>query len=596
MANAEQIEIVSPSGQVQFYELNPAIGIVNIGQHPDNDLVLEGPLVRPFHALIDHRRRPYQYVSLEEDGAVGTERTLGEWERLRIGEHELALMVGNRPGQTMSPQNPSPSYAPQQNRPQAPMQPGTEIKTEWRARPGQTVRRNLTVQNGGDKAATFVISAGGVPEEWLWLSQQTIPLPPGGQAAVQLAVTPPPGPATQPGVYPLTWQMESPDYPGQVQNEAIYLEVEAVPSVQMSKPEPTAVISRPFRRAGHAYITVANWGNIPANIYLSGQERRNDCTVQIDPVLDRPAPEEGVEWERPQANGGFSPTGLLLLLPPGALAHLRVIIRPRTGRSFGIGSQQHRFTVTAQSTDSTFPPQTSAGTFESRPAIHMGFLLLLAALLVLAALYFSRSSTSADAGQTSTEPVVIDPSAMAARPAWLSPTSETAVRTMLATGGPRGRQAGGLTYSEMFQEIGELYGMDWRQLVAHAHRESRLDPNARGGSGEYGLMQILPSTWDEWAPLVQVSDPWDPYSNILVGAAYYSYIHSYFSDLGYADPQWSLAAYNWGPERTLNLLDSGAGWFALPLTQRMYVADILISVENAPALAADAEVRYPHTK
>ncbi|MBI3958771.1 MAG: transglycosylase SLT domain-containing protein [Chloroflexi bacterium] len=145
----------------------------------------------------------------------------------------------------------------------------------------------------------------------------------------------------------------------------------------------------------------------------------------------------------------------------------------------------------------------------------------------------------------------------------------------------------------MFQEIADLYGMDWRQLVAHADRESRLNPNAQGGAGEYGLMQILPATWNEWAPLVQVSDPWDPYSNILVGAAYYSYIHSYFSDLGYADPQWSLAAYNWGPERTLGLLDSGGGWFALPLTQRMYVADILIGMKNAPTLAEDAEIRYP---
>lgn len=595
MANAEQIEIVSSSGQVQFYELNPAIGIVNIGQHADNDLILAGPDVRPFHALIDHRRRPYLYISLGEDGAVGAERSLGEWERLRIGEHELVLMTGNRPGQTASPQGRSSSY-PHQTQAQEPIRSAAGTTTQWRARPGQSVRRNLTVQNGGDKAATFVISAGGVPEDWLWLSQQTIPLPPGGQTAVQLTVTPPPGPATEPGVYPLTWQMESPDYPGWVQNEAIYLEVEALPSVHMSKPEPTTVVSRPFRRAGQAHITVANWGNVPTNIYLSGQERRNDCVVQIDPVLDLPAPEEGVVWERPQTTGAPSATDLLLLLPPGALAHLRVNISPRKGRRFGIGSIQHRFTITAQSTNGTFPPQTSAGAFESRPAFHIGFLLLITVLFALAAIYFFRGSTSANTGQTRTEPVAIDQTAIADRPGWLAPTSETVVRTRLATGGPRSQQAGELTYSEMFQEIGELYGMDWRQLVAHAHRESRLDPNARGGSGEYGLMQILPATWNEWAPLVQVSDPWDPYSNILVGAAYYSYIHSYFRDLGYADPQWSLAAYNWGPERTLNLLDSGAGWFALPLTQRMYVADILINVENAPALATEAESRYPHAK
>ena len=596
MANAEQIEIVSPSGQVNFYELNPAVGIVNIGQHPDNDLVLSGPNVRPFHALIDHRNHPYQYISLTEDGGVGAERTLSEWERLRIGEYELVLMSGSRAGQTLSPQNSPATNGSTQSQSPEPLPPGAETPAQWRTKPGQAVRRNLTIQNSGDAPATFVLGVSGVPEEWLWLSQQTVILPPSGQAAVQLAVTPPPGPDTQPGVYPLTWQMESPDHPNWVHREALYLEIEAAPSVQMSKPEPAAVVSRPFRRAGQTHITVANWGNVPAQLYLSGQERRNDCIVQIDPVLDRPAPEEGVEWERPQANGAFYPTDLLLLLPPGALAHLLVSISPRAGRSFGIGSIHHRFTITAESPVGVFPPQTSSGTFESRPAIRTGFLVLLAFLLALAALYFFRGDISASFGRTNENPTATEQTLIVERPDWLAPTSGTIVRPLSSTGGAQTGQSGSLTYSQMFQEIGNLYGMDWRQLVAHAQRESRLDPHAQGSSGEYGLMQILPATWNEWAPLVQVSDPWDPYSNILVGAAYYSYIHSYFSDLGYTDPQWSLAAYNWGPERTLGLLDSGAGWFALPLTQRMYVADILIGIENAPALAEEAELRYPHVK
>ncbi len=596
MANSEQIEIVSPSGQVRFYELNPALGIVNIGQHPDNDLVLDGQDVRPFHALIDHRSHPYQYISLEEDGGFGAERPLGDWERLRIGEYELVLMSGERAGQRLSTRNTAPSSDYTQNTTNTPTPAAAGGEVRWRAKPGQTLRHNLTIQNSGDSPATFVIGVSGVPTEWLWLSQETISLPPGGQAALQLAVSLPPGPATEPGIYPLTWQMESPDYPGWAQSEALYLEVEATPAVQMSKPEPVAVVSRPFRRAGQTHVTIANWGNIPAQVYVSGQERRNDCVVQIDPVLDRPAPEEGVAWERPQANGLFYPTDLLLLLPPGALAHLRLIITPNAGRRFGIGAIHHRFTVTAQSPTGAFAPQTSAGSFESRPAIRMGFLLLLAFLLALGALYFLRGNISAGFGRVRSEPLAFAPTATVPHLAWLAPSAETVVRPLLATGGARAREPGELTYTEMFQEIADLYGMDWRQLVAHAQRESRLDPNAQGGSGEYGLMQILPTTWNEWAPLVEVSDPWDPYSNILVGAAYYSYIHSYFSDLGYADPQWSLAAYNWGPERTLGLLDSGGDWFALPLPQRMYVADILIGMENAPALAEDAELRYPHAK
>ena len=592
MANAGQIEIVSPTGQVRFYELDPSLGVVNIGQHPDNDIVLDGRDVRPFHGLIDHRRQPFRYATLAEDGGFGAEQPFAPWERLQIGGHELVLVDGERSGQLQQSGQPAASnYT--NFPPSSPLPAESEAAPRWRVRPGQTVRHNLTIQNSGDNAATFVISAGGVPEEWLWLSQPVIALEAGGQAAVQLAVTPPAGPDTQPGVYPLTWQMESPDYPGWVQSEALYLQIEAAPAVQMSKPEPSAVVSRPFRRAGRAHVTVANWGNVPAQLYLSGQERRNDCTLQIDPVLDGPGLEEGVAWERPQANGEVYAADLLLLLPPGSLAHLRLTIAPRSGRRFGLGSIHHRFTVSAQSPEGIFAPQTSGGTFESRPAIRVGFLVLIAFLLALAGLYLFRGNLSASFGRARIEPLAVEETITVPHLAWMAPSAETVPRPLLATGGAKARPPGELTYGEMFQEIAALYGQDWQQLASHAYRESRLNPNAQGGAGEYGLMQILPSTWNEWAPLVQVSDPWDPYSNVLVGAAYYSYIHSYFSDLGYGDPQWSIAAYNWGPERTLGLLDSGGGWFSLPLTQRMYVADILIGVENAQGLVDEAELRYP---
>ncbi len=592
MAPQQQVEIVSPTGQVRFHELDPSLGVVNIGQHPDNDLVLDGRDVRPFHGLIDYRRQPFRYATLAQDGGFDAEQPFGPWDRLQIGGYELVLVDGERAGEL---QQAGQSTAPDYTNFQAPLPlpAESEATPRWRARPGQTVRQNLTIQNSGDNPATFVINAGGVPEEWLWLSQQTITLPAGGQAAVQLTVSPPAGPDTQPGVYPLTWQMESPDYPGWVQNEALYLQIDATPIIQISKPEPSAVISRPFRRAGRTHLTVANWGNIPAQLHLSGQERRDDCTVQVDPVLDGPGLEEGVEWERPQANGQIYASDLLLLLPPGTLAHLRLTITPRSGRRFGLGSIHHRFTVSAQSLEGTFAPQTSGGTFESRPAIRTGFLVLLAFLLALTSLYFFRGNLSASFGRSGIQPVVVRETIDVPRLAWMAPSPANLPRALLPIGGAKTRQSSEMSYAEMFQEIGTLYGQDWRQLVSHAQRESRINPKAQGAAGEYGMMQILPSTWNEWAPLVQVTDPWDPYSNILVGAAYYSYIHSYFSDLGYTDPKWSLAAYNWGPERTLGLLDNGGEWFSLPLTQRMYVADILIGVENAQGLVDEAEARYP---
>jgi len=76
MARQEQLEIISPSGEVKFLNLDPSKGIVNIGRHPENDLVLEHPQVGLFHAVLDFRQKPYRIMSLGTDGdlVVGNER------------------------------------------------------------------------------------------------------------------------------------------------------------------------------------------------------------------------------------------------------------------------------------------------------------------------------------------------------------------------------------------------------------------------------------------------------------------------------------------------------------------------------------------
>ncbi len=54
MATLDQLEIISVSGMVEFYELDPAKGVTSIGRHPDNDVVLDSPGIALFHAMLDH--------------------------------------------------------------------------------------------------------------------------------------------------------------------------------------------------------------------------------------------------------------------------------------------------------------------------------------------------------------------------------------------------------------------------------------------------------------------------------------------------------------------------------------------------------------
>lgn len=132
-----------------------------------------------------------------------------------------------------------------------------------------------------------------------------------------------------------------------------------------------------------------------------------------------------------------------------------------------------------------------------------------------------------------------------------------------------------ITYRELFQQVAAQYGLDWRVLAALAYRESRLDPFAVGADQDLGLMQILPSTWLEFAPQIGAQDPYAPWESAQVGALYLIYLHDYLSSRGIDDFTWTLVAYNWGPENVRRLLESGGRWEDLPLRQQRYVADIL---------------------
>lgn len=139
-----------------------------------------------------------------------------------------------------------------------------------------------------------------------------------------------------------------------------------------------------------------------------------------------------------------------------------------------------------------------------------------------------------------------------------------------------------ITYEAMFREVGQRYGLDWRILACQAYYESGFDPLAVGVNQDAGLMQILPGTWTEWAPQVGVTDPYDPYSNVLVSAAYLAFLRDYFAERGYTDERWMLVAYNWGPYNLQQFLEDGGQWTSVPKIRRQYALDVLRAKEELP--------------
>jgi membrane-bound lytic murein transglycosylase MltF len=99
------------------------------------------------------------------------------------------------------------------------------------------------------------------------------------------------------------------------------------------------------------------------------------------------------------------------------------------------------------------------------------------------------------------------------------------------------------------QRHADAQGMDWLNLAALAFKESALDPEAQGGGGATGLLQITPSA----ARRVGVGNIQSTDSNVQAGAKYLALIRrKFFASSRFNERErmaFTLAAYNLGPER-----------------------------------------------
>ena len=110
-------------------------------------------------------------------------------------------------------------------------------------------------------------------------------------------------------------------------------------------------------------------------------------------------------------------------------------------------------------------------------------------------------------------------------------------------------------FSEEIAAVAQKHGIPPQLVRALIFQESRFDPNARGGKGEIGLMQILPrGAVADWAkfhkvPLPREKELFKPAKNLEIGCWYLARAIKKWKDYRYG-MELALAEYNAGAKNS----------------------------------------------
>ncbi len=94
-------------------------------------------------------------------------------------------------------------------------------------------------------------------------------------------------------------------------------------------------------------------------------------------------------------------------------------------------------------------------------------------------------------------------------------------------------------YDDYISLASQCYGVPFCLVKSIIKAESNFNSRAVSEKGAQGLMQLMPST----ARLMNVSDPFDPYQNIMGGTRYFRMMLNRFN----GKVKYALAGYNAGP-------------------------------------------------
>jgi hypothetical protein len=422
MATREKLEIIKDDGETLFFEIEPDREVINFGSHPDNDVVIPGPGISPFHAMLDLRQKPYRFIQLNETAeTTGGDKILSPsaalevhtWDTIELGGYHITL-IESEVVEKRQPLEHSIVQKEAGSREQARARPGetglvtpsslqvrppdqvddaivTEpVVPEYTIDAGQTLTLVFSITNGGETVADFEVSLEGLNPAWVTITPPNMRLKVNQRASVTVSITPPRAPASRAGPHHFAVKVTSPNYPERMSRRGATLVINPFYEFAISDLSPQQLNISWERRTATASMSVINQGNSQARYRVEGSDDDRALSFEFQ------SPGENVRLAN-QAD---------FHLASDATVVLPVFITTRKRQLVGLRSRDVQFTVTTTPLEGSQPSRTVLGRLYARALVGPWMLLLcLVAFFILSVYAFwprmslTVSPTAIHAGQ-----------------------------------------------------------------------------------------------------------------------------------------------------------------------------------------------------
>ncbi len=404
----------TPNQTMIIHDLNPEKGIINIGSHPENDVVVQDPRVMPFHMMVDLRQKPYLVIGLDPNAEISIDGVkISENESVEIMDINQVSFSGYSLSSTAKNgsdsinqiavitrenghdyhTNPAVFETRHTSSPLVGLPVKESISTtelqsyvptsdvilvepheqKLTIDVDQTAIFPFTIINGGSIVASFDLKVEGVPAEWVKVVPERVNLNEGGRGRVEVHITPPRNPDSHAGDYSVLVKVGSYNYPGQVSGVRVDLTINPYYEFTVGNLSPRYKRVSWNRNSAVAQFPITNQGNSTTNYLVMAQDDENGCKFEFQ-VQDDVSLVKQAE----------------IAIKPGEVRDLPVKISPNKRHLVRLRSKQYQYSVTTQSLNENAASRIVSGTIDNRPLFGLFSILLALTLLLISAFFILR--------------------------------------------------------------------------------------------------------------------------------------------------------------------------------------------------------------